>query len=91
MRLGYDQQLFDDQLGLLQKVQGNGLALSNLEGPAGSSMNRRAKHIGLKFSCLWAKGQSLNCYNLKIKTYEFIHSDNVTTFSKKTPTLDLTD
>ena len=43
MRLGYDQQLFDDQPGLLQKVQGNGLALSNLEGPAGSSMNRRAK------------------------------------------------
>ena len=49
MRLGYDQQLFDDQRGLLQKVQGNGLALSNLEGPAGSSMNGRAKGQSLNY------------------------------------------
>ena len=40
MRLGYDQQLFDDQPGLLQKVQGNALALFNSERPAGTSMNQ---------------------------------------------------
>ena len=68
----HDQQLFDDKLRLLEKVQGNALALFNSEGPAGTSMSRKTKE------------QGLNCYNLK-KTYEVIHSDEAKIFSKNHP------